>query len=159
IATGTTRLSANLWRRTSRAAGPSMGGRPSIMMRASADQHAIARSRSPASRADTHSCRSFRRARSTWSGSAPASIAKGTPAKAKMQRTVVLIGPSLMSCPQPDRVQGKQLPNLSPELDDLGQTVARQPADLLVERDHRREEVQQVEEVLPHVFVPRVPGV
>jgi hypothetical protein len=30
--------------------------------------------------------------------------------------------------------QDKQLPNLSAELDDLAQTVARQPADLLVER-------------------------
>src|SRR5262245_23241689 len=136
-----------------------MGGRPSIMMRASADQHAIARSKSPALRAETQSCRSFRTARSTPSGSPPASVAQKTVTRANRPRKVVLTGASLDVATSIRSAQDKELPNLTAELDDLAQTVARQPADLLVERDHRREEVEQVEEVLPHVLVPRVPRV
>jgi len=51
---------------------------------------------------------------------------------------------------------GEQLPHLSAELHDLAQAVARESANLVVKRDHGREEVEQVEQVLPNVFVPRV---
>src|SRR6266545_2078371 len=50
--------------------------------------------------------------------------------------------------------QSKQLAQLAPELDDLAETPARNTADLLIEGNHGGEKVDQLEEMLPHVFVP-----
>ena len=73
-----------------------MGGRPSIMMRASpCTRMPIARSRSPPLRADTLR-RSFRSARLTRSGSLPTGAAQRTAARANRHRKVVLTEDSLV---------------------------------------------------------------